>query len=163
MRFSMIALAALLAFGGCADKSAFGMFAMDETHERAVEQMRSGSIIQSFETKALISAVYLNPVYPEEYKDGDYFIAALYFEKRNLDTKKWDIKDHGYTLTLNGIEPSSMEEIKEKDPRRALIPIQNNWNRYYLVRFENVKGSALALKLENNQTGSVVLSYPKEN
>ncbi len=163
MRFSMIALSALLAFGGCADKSAFDMFAMDETHERAVEQMRSGSIVQSFETKALISAVYLNPVYPEEYKDGDYFIAALYFEKRNLDTKKWDIKDHGYALTLNGTEPLSMEEIKEKDPRRALIPIQNNWNRYYLVRFESVRGSALALKLENNQTGSVVLSYPKEN
>lgn len=162
MRFSLIAIAGLLMFGGCAEKGAFGMFKMDEAHERAVEQMRSGSIVQSFETKAILSAVYLNPIYPDEYKDGDYFITAIYFEKRNLETKKWDISEHGYALTLNGTEPSSMEEIRDNDPRRNLIPIQNNWNRYYLIRFENVTGSALALKLENNQTGSVVLNYPRE-
>lgn len=162
MRFSLIAIAGLLMFGGCAEKGAFEMFTMDAAHERAVEQMRSGTIVQSFETKAILSAVYLNPIYPEEYKDGEYFIAALYFEKRNLDTKKWDIATHGYTLTLNGTPPASMEEIKEKDPRRSLIPVQNNWNRYYLIRFEPVQGSALALKLENDQTGSVELNYPKE-
>ena len=162
MRFSLIAIAGMLMLGGCADKGAFDMFKMDTAHERAVEQMRTGTIVQSFETKAILSAVYLNPVYPGEYKDGEYFIAALYFEKRNLDTKKWDLEKYGYTLTLNGAAPVSMEEIQEKDPRRALIPIQNNWNRYYLIRFEPVQGSALALKLENDQTGSVVLDYPKE-
>lgn len=161
MRFSIIAITALLVFGGCADKGTFDLFKMDEAHERAVEQTRSGSIVQSFETKAMLSAIYLNPVYPNEYKDGDYFIAAMYFEKRNLQTKKWDLAEHGYALTLNGADPVSMEEIKDNDPRRALIPVQNNWNKYYLIRFEPVMGSALALRLENNQTGSVVLNYSK--
>lgn len=163
MRFSLIAIGGLLMFGGCAEKGAFDMFRMDTAHERAIEQMRSGTIIQSFETKAILSAVYLNPVYPGEYKDGEYFIAAVYFEKsHNLETKKWDIEKHGYTLSLNGEKPASMEEITEKDPRRALIPVRNNWNKYYIIRFAPVQSSSLALKLENDQTGSVVLSYPKE-
>ncbi len=162
MRFSIVALAALLSLGGCADKSAFDLFKMDEAHERAVENMRSGTIVKSLETKAIVSAVYLNPVYPGDYQDGEYFISAIYFEKRNLETKKWTLQDYGYTLTLNGAEPLSMEEIKENDPRRTLIPVQNKWNRYYLIRFAPVASSSLALRLENNQTGSVVLSYPKE-
>jgi len=162
MRISLIAIAGLLMFGGCADKGAFDMFRMDETHERSVEQMRSGTIIQSFETKAIISALYLNPVYPKQYKDGEYFVAAIYFEKpQNLETKKWDIKEYGYSLTLNGASPAQMEEIKENDPRRALIPVQNKWNRYYFIRFEPAGESSLMLRLESNQTGSVVLNYPK--
>jgi hypothetical protein len=161
MRFSFIALAAMLALSGCSQKGAFGLFTMDEAHERAVEQLRSDRIVLSMETKAILTAVYLNPVYPEEYKDGEYFIGAFYFDKRNLDVKKWTLADHGYTLRLNGTAPVSMEEIKEKDPRRTLIPVQNNWYRYYLIRFDTVSAPNLSLRLENNQTGSVVLSYQK--
>ncbi len=162
MRFSLIAVAGLLIFGGCSGKGAFDMFRMDEAHERSVEQMRTGTIIQSFETKAIISAVYLNPVYPDTYQDGDYFIAAIYFDKGNLETKKWDLKEHGYSLTLNDKAPASMEELRESDPRRALIPVRNNWNKYYFIRFEPGQEDLLTLKLANDQTGSVALSYPKE-
>lgn len=161
MRFSLIALAAILALSGCSQKGAFGLFTMDEAHERAVEQLRSDRIVLSMETKAILTAVYLNPVYPEDYKDGEYFIGAFYFDKRNLDVKKWTLDDHGYTLSLNGTAPVSMEEIKEKDPRRTLIPVQNNWYRYYLIHFDTVSTPNLSLRLENNQTGSVVLSYQK--
>jgi len=163
MKFSWIALTAVLAFSGCAQKGAFDLFKMDEAHERSVEQMRTASIIQSFETKAIVSSVYLNPVYPDQYKDGEYFVGAFYFDKHNMDVKKWSLEDFGYTLTLNGKSPVSMEEIEDNDPRRTLIPIQNNWNRYYLIRFESVTAPAsLALRLENNQTGSAVLNYRKE-
>lgn len=175
MRFSLVALAAVLALGGCSQKGAFDLFTMDEAHERSVEQLRTASIVKSMETKAIVSAVYLNPVYPGQYRDGEYFMAAFYFEKRNQDVKKWSLEDHGYTLTLNvadvdpktkkpvtrSLIPVSMEEIKENDPRRSLIPIQNNWNRYFLIRFDPVNGPGLALRLENNQTGTAVLNYQK--
>lgn len=161
MRFLSMAMIALIGFSGCAQKGTFDLFKMDEAHERAVEQLRTGAIIQSFETKVLVSSIYLNPVDPQVYNDGEYFVSAVYFEKVNQDVKKWDLYTHGYKLTLNGKNPTLLEELKDKDPRRALIPVQNNWNKYYFIRFDSVPEGALTLLLENNQTGSVALSYQK--
>jgi len=161
MRFSWIAMAALLAFSGCSQKGAFDLFKMDESHERAVEQLRTGAIVQSLETKAILSTVYLNPIYPDQYKDGEYFIGAVYFEKDNRDIRKWDLDTYGYTLSLNGKKATIFEELNQSDPRRTLIPVQNNWNKYYFIRFDSVSERSLALKLENNRTGSVELNYQK--
>jgi hypothetical protein len=161
MRFSIIALSVMIGFSGCADKGAFDLFKMDKAHERSVEQLRTGAILQSLETKAVVSAIYLNPIYPERYSDGEYFVTAVYFEKDNRDLKKWDIYAHGYTLTLNAMKPTLIEELNESDPRRGLIPVQNNWNQYYFIRFDSQPQGALSLLLENNQTGKVVLNYQK--
>ncbi|MGZ8548814.1 MAG: hypothetical protein ACXW33_09415 [Sulfuricurvum sp.] len=161
MRFLIMALSTLIGFSGCADKGAFDMFKMDKAHERAVEQLRTEAIVQSLETKAIISMLYLNPIYPQTYNDGEYFIGAFYFEKGNQNVKKWDIYTYGYALTLNGKKPTLIEELKESDPKRALIPVQNNWNKYYFIRFDQVPEGTLTLLFENNQTGSVALSYQK--
>jgi len=77
MRFSWIAISALLAFSGCSQKGAFDLFKMDEAHERAVEQLRSDSIVLSLETKAIFSSLYLNKIDPVQYKDGEYFIVSV--------------------------------------------------------------------------------------
>lgn len=161
MKFYWMALSALLVLSGCSQKGAFDLFRMDENHERAVEQLRTGTIIQSFETKAIFSTLYLNPIYPEKYKGGEYFIGAIYFERDNIDNRKWDFDTYGYTINMNGQKATVFEELKPNDPRRALIPIQNNWNRYYLIRFDSTAATSLVLKLENNQTGSVSLNYQK--
>ncbi len=161
MRGVIIGFMVLLLTTGCSTKGTFDMFALDEPHQKAVEQLRTGAIVKSFETKALVHTVYLNPIYPEKYNDGEYFIGAVYFERDNRDVKKWDLNTHGYTLTLNGKIATTLEELKESDPRRALIPVQNNWNKYYFIRFDLQPQGALTLLLENNQTGRVVLSYQK--
>jgi hypothetical protein len=161
MKFSIILLISLIGFSGCTTKGTFDMFTMDEPHQKAVEQLRSAAIVKSFETKALVHTVYLNPIYPENYNDGEYFIGAVYFERDNRDVKKWDLNAHGYTLTLNGKKATIIEELKESDPRRALIPVQNNWNKYYFIRFDLQPEGVLKLLLENNQTGQVALSYQK--
>jgi hypothetical protein len=157
----MLSLVALLTMSGCATPGAFDLFKMDEAHERSVEQLRTGSIVLSLESKAIISAIYLNPVYPQQYKDGESFIAAIYFENDMRSVKKRDIHDIGYHLTLNGQEPIEIEELPEKDLRRELIPVRNTWNRFYLVRYKSFTEGVLALALENNQTGKVVLNYQK--
>jgi len=161
MKFSIILLLSLIGFSGCTTKGTFDMFTMDEPHQKAVEQLRSAAIVKSFGTKALVHTVYLNPIYPENYNDGEYFIGAVYFERDNRDVKKWDLYAHGYTLTLNGKKATIIEELKESDPRRALIPVQNNWNKYYFIRFDLQPEGVLKLLLENNQTGQVALSYQK--
>lgn len=161
MRFSVIALTALLGFSGCSQKGAFDLFNMDTTHERAIEELRVGTIVQSFETKAIFSSLYLNKIDPQTYRGGEYFIAAIYFEKDNRLVKKLNIEEYGYHLALNGKAPTIIEPLSDQDLRRRLMPVQNNWNRYYLIRFDSVPESILTLQLENNQIGSVVLNYQK--
>jgi len=161
MRFSWIAIAALLAFSGCSQKGAFDLFKMDKGHERAVEQLRSGSIVLSLETKAIFSSLYLNNSEPLTYKEGENFIVAVYFEKDDRTIKVRELESNGYQLTLNGKKATLIEPLDEKDPRRALMPVQNNWNRYYFIRFDSVPETSLALQLENNRTGKVVLNYQK--
>jgi hypothetical protein len=161
MRFSWIALSALLAFSGCAQKGAFDLFKMDEAHERAVEQLRSGTILLSLETRAIISSVYLNKIDPVTYKNGENFLVSLYIEKDDTVVKNRDWETYGYSLMLNGKKATTVEPLNEKDLRRTLIPVQNNWNRYYIIRFDPVADDSLSLRLENNQTGSVELNYRK--
>lgn len=161
MRLSLIAISALLFFSGCSQKGAFDLFKMDETHERAVEQLRTGAIVLSLETKAIFSSLYLNKTDPLTYNKGENFIVSVYFEKDNRTIKERELESNGYELTLNGKKATLIEPLDDKDPRRSLMPIQNNWNRYYFIRFDSVEATSLALQLENNQTGKVVLSYQK--
>lgn len=161
MRFSWIAISALLAFSGCSQKGAFDLFKMDKTHERAVEQLRSGAIVLSLETKAIFSSLYLNRTDPVHYNEGENFIVSVYFEHDDKSYKVRELESNGYRITLNDKNATLIEPLGEKDPRRAFMPVQNNWNRYYFVKFDSEDNTSLALRLENNQTGSVVLNYQK--
>ncbi len=162
MRFSLIALSALLMFSGCSQKGAFDLFKMDAANERAVENLRSGTILLSLETKAIFSSLYLNRVDPMQYKEGEYFVVSVYFQNDDRTIKNRALESNGYTLTLNGKKATEIEALDDKDPRRALMPIQNNWNRYYFIRFDSVPSErSLVLRLENNQTGKVELNYQK--
>lgn len=161
MRFSWIAIPALLLFSGCAQKGAFDLFKMDETHERAVEQLRSGSIVLSLETKAIFSSLYLNKTDPLKYNEGENFIVSVYFEKDDRTNKVRELESNGYKVSLNGKKSTLIEPLDDKDPRRSFMPIQNDWNRYYFIRFNSELNSSLSLRLENNQTGKVVLKYQK--
>lgn len=161
MRFSWIAISALLAFSGCAQKGAFDLFKIDKTHERAVEQLRSGAIVLSLETKAIFSSLYLNRTDPAQYSEGENFVVAVYFENDDKGYKVRELESNGYRITLNDKNATLIEPLSEKDPRRQLMPVQNNWNRYYYVKFDSDDNTSLSLRLENNQTGSVVLNYQK--
>jgi hypothetical protein len=162
MKYSWIAVSALLLFSGCAQKGTFDLFKMDKVHERAVEQLRSGAIVLSLETKAIFSSLYLNYTDPAIYNEGENFIVAVYFEKDTATYKTRELESDGYELSLNGKKATLIEPLSENDPRRELIPVQNNWNRYYFVHFNSEQNSSLALQLEKNQTGKVVLNYERD-
>ncbi len=72
-----------------------------------------------------------------------------------------ELESNGYHISLNDKNATLIEPLGPKDPRRLLMPVQNNWNRYYFVKFDSDDNTSLALRLENNQTGSVVLNYQK--
>lgn len=160
MYLRWLMLSGMLVFGGCSGHGPYDLFKIDKQHERSIEQLRSGSILLSMETKAIVSSLYLNKIDPLKYSDGEYFVVALYTDKDSRISKE-DFGDYGFRLTLNGKNPTSVKLLEEQDPLRSFMPIQNNWNRYYFIRFDSLSENSLSLQLEKDQIGSVSLNYLK--
>ena len=152
-------------FSGCSGTTtAFDFFKMDLQHEKAISNLRTGTIVRSFETEAIISVIYLNNVLPEEFNATESFYVSLYLkdDKRIYYKPKSEQKPN-YTITLNGKKPIKVSIIDTKDRLRSLMPIQNEWNRYYLVEFEKVDAQKLTIELENDRNDRVDLEFQKES
>lgn len=160
MYLRWLVIAGLITFSGCSGHGPYDLFKIDKHHERSIEQLRSGSILLSLETKAIISSVYLNKINPEKYHNGEYFVVSLYFDKEGRLSKE-GFEANGFRLSLNGKNAVDTQLLAEKGPLRGLMPFQNNWNQYYLIRFDSVQEKSLVLRLEKDQIGSVELGYQK--
>ena len=112
---------------GIEDKSDFEqLFTKDELYHKALINTQKAQLIASFETKALLTATYLNPVFQNrpckkhfknELKDGEYFFVGVYIpnsEKNEFNTK-------GYSLTLDGEKPIEVKKLDKDDPLRCLL------------------------------------------
>jgi hypothetical protein len=163
MKFLLLLATALLLFSGCSKTTAFDFFKMDENYEKAISNLQSGTIAKSFETEAILSSVYLNEVYPKEYNDGEYFFLALYLSDDKRLFFKSDLRDPDYKLTLNEINFVDGKELQSNDKLRSLMPINNEWNRYYLIKFETQERNDLLLKLENSEDDTIKLHYLKDS
>ncbi|MEA3522528.1 MAG: hypothetical protein U9R50_06110, partial [Campylobacterota bacterium] len=135
MRYILIFIVTLVFISGCSRTTAFDFFKMDDSYERAVDNLQTGTIVSSFETKAILSTVYLNRVYPEKYNDGECFFVSIYLRDDIRLYFKSGMNNQKYNFTLNGEKPFEAKEIKADDELRLAMPITNEWNRYYLVKF----------------------------
>lgn len=153
----------ILTLSGCSHSGAFDVFKVDEEHERAIDNLRTSTIVQSFETKAIISAIYLNNTLPEQYGSDKYesFFIALYLQEDIRLFYKANLSAPEGNLTLNGDPHISVEELKKNDRLRTLMPIKNEWNRYYLIRFPHEDAERLDLTFESYPYGKAVLTYHK--
>ncbi len=162
MRYFLIFSLTLIFISGCSRTSAFDFFKMDDNYERAIDNLQTGTIVSSFETKAILSTIYLNRVYPEKYNDGEYFFVSIYLREDIRLYFKSGINNKKYKFTLNGNEPIEAKELETDDELRLSMPITNEWNRYYLVKFPKQDMSKLDLILENDEFDSVELIYQKD-
>ncbi len=159
MRIIVSLLSLLLLFTGCSHTTAFDFFKMDSEHERAVENMQTGTIVRSFETEAILSTIYLNRVYPDKYKDGEHFFAALYSREDIRLYFKQGLNNNKYKFTCNGETPIEARELKSDDELRRLMPITNEWNRYYYVKFPKQHTESLDLILESGLEETLTITY----
>ncbi|MEA2111164.1 MAG: hypothetical protein U9P71_03840 [Campylobacterota bacterium] len=163
MRLLLLAASAFLLFTGCSKTTAFDFFKMDKNYEKAISNLQSGTIVKSFETEAILSSVYLNEVYPKEYSDGEYFFIALYLSDDKRLFFKSGLADPDYILTLNTLNFIDGEELQSDHKLRALMPINNEWNRYYLIKFDSQNRDNLLLQLENKHLDKIELHYLKDS
>jgi hypothetical protein len=153
---------------GTREYSDFGqLFTKDEIYDKSLKNTHKAQLMASFETKALLTATYLNPVFAQrnckkrfknQMKDGEYFFIGVFI----TNSEQSEFNKKGYLLTLNGHLPSDIKLLDENDPLRYEMPMMNNWSTYYKVKFPTVKKQELKLVFENNRFGKDMLTYQKE-
>jgi len=171
-------LFALLFVSGCSikkdkcgvreDSNFAQLFTKDEIYDKSLKNTHKAQLMASFETKALLTATYLNPVFAHRnckkrfknrMKDGEYFFVGIFITNSEKESK---FNEKGYRLTLNGRLPSEIKMLEEDDPLRYEMPMMNNWSTYYKVKFPTIKKSDLRLIFENDRFGKDILRYSKE-
>jgi hypothetical protein len=143
------------------------LFTKDEIYDKSLKNTHKAQLMASFETKALLTATYLNPVFAQrnckkrfknQMKDGEYFFIGVFI----TNSEQSEFNKKGYRLTLNGHLPIDIQLLDENDPLRYEMPMMNNWSTYYKVKFPIVKKEELTLIFENNRFGKDILTYQRE-
>ncbi|MDR0665461.1 MAG: hypothetical protein LBF86_08090 [Helicobacteraceae bacterium] len=157
------AIAALLC--GCG-RSAFFDFTGSATYAEALPHTKRGEILDRFESKAQISASYLNAIYPDkkEYNSSETFLIGLYIANDFKSKSKEGLNNPNYALDLNGLNRLSAQTVDKNDNLLKLMPLVNRWNIYYIVRFPIADKTTLDLTLKEADTNqSTTISFQKSN
>ena len=160
-------ICAIFVLSGCHHYNAMEMFKKDDSYEKAVLHTKSGQIVSSLETKAKITVTYLNPLYPNEYSDKDYFFVGVYIPNDYDVAEKRGLMNPDFKLSLQkegDTAPVKISEIvkKENDPLYKKMPLTDEWSRYYLVSFEKIKADkTISLALKNISGGETVLNFQR--
>ena len=118
-------LVLFLIFTGCGVKK---IIKNDPIYENTLKYTQRGQIINSLETKALIDAVYLNPLYRKKFKNPTFLIGVY----NDFDNK---LINNEFNLTLNGNPPTKISQNIPKFIPYKFYPFYNAWMNYYLVEF----------------------------
>ncbi len=135
-------------FNGCAIKNAFHK---DSLYEKTLKYTQRGQIVNSLETKALIDAVYLNPLFPDKFQNTA-FLVGVYNDFDNT------LQNREFNLTLNGLKPLKISSEIPKFIPYKFYPFYNSWMSYYLVEF-NQTNKPYNLIYKSKHWGEVKLTF----
>jgi len=143
-----ILLLMLLFFTGCSIKTALKQ---DPLYEKTLTYTQRGQIINSLENKALIDAVYLNPLFKEKFKNPTFLIGIYNSFDNSLNNEE-------FNLTLNGQKPLKVSTNIPSFILYKKLPFYNEWMKYYIVEFNNTK-TPLKLEYKSKDWGEVKFTF----
>jgi len=174
-RFVIFAILFSSIFTGCSvnmkdeANSAFKMFNKDKFYEKALIQTKSSQIINSLETRAKITATYLNKMYPK-YSDAEYFLVGVYIVNDDDDPKKAGLNNKNFKLVIDTtdkktkkieqIEATVVESLDSDSEIVKKMPLTDSWSRYYIVSFPMQKTEKIVLDY-TSEYGKATLRFPK--
>jgi len=162
MKSFFIASIFMIFMVGCADKSAFSKFDMTKSQELAASSLQSAKIKLKDDINGIVSVVYLDEVYPKKYFKNEYFFVFLYLKNKEEMYDPTTIEDINLTLMLNGKLPIKVKQLPPNNRFSNLVSTNNQWNRYYLVAFEEQKTKKLSIVLKNGSFSCDPLIYKKD-
>jgi hypothetical protein len=72
------------------------------------------------------------------------------------------LEDIKLTMKLNGKLPVKIKKLDARNKFSHLASVESEWNRYFLVAFEEEKENEISLVLETDQSSSDALIYQKD-
>lgn len=126
MKYFFASLFFILLLNSCATKSAFSKFDMDKEQELTASVLQSSKITSPEGLQGVISAVYLNEIYPDRFKNNENFYLYFYLKNDKSDFK----------IKLNGVSSTSVKKLPFDNEFSHLVLTDNDWNKYYLVEFD---------------------------
>ena len=142
-----ILLIFLLFFNGCSIKETIKL---NPIYQKTIIQTQRGQIINSFEIKALIDGIYLNPLY-NKFKNPTFLIGIYNYFNNTLINKE-------FNLTLNNQAPIKISKNIPNSISYKKFPFYNKWMSYYLVEFHNKKKPSILI-YRSKHWGEINLTF----
>ena len=125
-KFVFLLASIIFLLNGCAVKSALKK---DTLYEKTLKYTERSQILNSLETKALIDAIYLNPLYQEKFKNPTFLIGVYNdFDNTLINSE--------FSLTLNNQAPVKIISSIPSYISYKYFPFYNKWMKYYIVTFK---------------------------
>jgi hypothetical protein len=164
----ILLLSALLAVNGCGTKEGANLSKLlnrDEVYHISLLNTEKAQLIASLETKALLTATYLNPLFKNrdfkeisiDISNGEYFFVGVFIKGNKIGS----FNKNGYSLKLNGREPIEVKEVDKDDPLKNDMPMVNGWSSYYRVKYPKINADKLNLVFKNDRFGNDTLEFSK--
>ncbi|MFT7859591.1 MAG: hypothetical protein ABXS93_01515 [Sulfurimonas sp.] len=134
---------------GCVDKNGFDNFNFTPKQEHWENNQVTTKIESETQIDGTISAVYLNKVMPELYKNGEYFYVSLYLKDESVKL----------SFSLNAQNSLLQEKLKNNEEFQQFDKNTNRWNSYYIVGFaeqKDVESLRLEAKGVNLTSGKMI-------
>lgn len=151
MKTFLIIITILVTFLGCSHNNAFDRFEMSQARELSEENIQSSKIMSGNEAIGVVSVVYLNKIYPDLYKNAEYFYIYLNIESQSNETE----------FMLNNYPSLLVEELQSTNPYTKLTLFDAEWKHYYFVGFKE-GGDTLKVQIRNKNASSSVLTFKKQ-
>lgn len=164
MKFFLSAMTLVLLLTACSNQNAFSRFDMDKQGELSVSSSQTSKIKSENQIEGIFSAIYLNEVDSLSFHDNEYFYIYLYLkDKKEIDDLAFNdlVKS---SLKLNGQMPIEIKRLPSDNPFTHLASVNNEWNKYYLVTFQEDANNTKKLNLifELGKLSSEVFTYKKK-
>ncbi len=161
MRNIILTLGAMALLAGCTSKEEKALMQLYEKNRSYHKQLQKTEKIQLYDgdiTKAMLTATYLNGQnIDKEYKPYEVFVVGVYLE----DSEEISLDREGYSLTLDGKAPKSIQKVKKGDPVLKDISFVLDWNYFYLVTFPHTESKSFKLIFESSRYGKGELHFAK--
>lgn len=137
---------------------------VDKTKIKYIESTQKGEMYSALETVAIISATYMNKVEPQNYNNGIYLLAGVYYPAVSTeDNIGIDAEYLSVYIASEGTRYpiKSFRALRADDPLLLHMPLFNSWSDYYLLEFQDVGGSYFDFVVDDKRRGKIVLPFAR--
>jgi len=151
MKTFVIIMIFTLSFLSCSQQNAFSNFSITPVQEKSEENIQSAKISNGDNIDGIVTAVYLNKIFPQRFHTQEYFYLYMYSKR----------KVKNINFMLNNHKAVTFKELNARNEFTQLTSFNAPWSKYYLVAFPKQDGN-LSLRVEYFDFSSKDIVFPKE-